>query len=848
MRPRSLSHALFAMLALTSFGPACGGDEAGSDKDTFPSDILITSETSTSKPPDGSGGNHAPELERIGNRTVGLGKTLVIALAAKDADSDPLTYSVFGAMPPGARFDKEAARFEWTPQDAGHTVFLTFVVSDGLEFDRETVQIDVTNGGETHPPEFVKVGDQVAVVGTPFELKLEATDADGDALTFGHDGELPTGATLDAATGVFRWTATADQAGSPVRITFTVSDGTASATLAVRFVVDDGGSATAKPPVFGPLAAATATANVAFGLDLGATDPNGDPVTFQMVSGAPAGAILQGAHFTWTPSSDDIGRTYQVGFSASDGALTTLATLPLNVTSGQTATCSDDAYEPNETLGAAKPLAAGSHTAGLCDSAAKIDVDYYALTVPAGQGVTATLNFTDDEADLDLYLFANGVEVASSEGWTGTEEISFATGNTPGPYVLEVVGYGFEYLALEYTLAVDYGTIAVCEDDQFEQNDTPATAKPLSAVGDTTVQMCANDTDFWSLEVACGQHVEVLLESTQDIDLYLYDNANADGAPVASAATEELFEDLDLLKAPRAGTYILEITGFPPASVEASYDMIVDQSGGCTDDAFANGSKATAKTLASGTPVTGGVVCCAEDWYKITASAGDQLALKTTPQGAGASVGMTVLDTNGTTQLAAVEPATGQQSLTATASHAGTFYVRVKGATSSRYDLALIVTAGGGQCTNLSCPSGKVCNGTTGECVADFCFNDDSECPSGHVCRDTYCVNACTGPSDCRDGYSCKTLQGGSFCGLAGDAATGDPCFDHTECADNLGCAFEGSGGYCAQLSCTACPGGTKCASTSEGSMCAKNCVSATDCRGADGYTCTAEKTCLPQD
>lgn len=851
MRTHPLSmfrNALSPLAACLFVLGACGDEEVKDGQDTLSGDILISSETSTSHPPETTGGNHAPELERIGNRTVGVGKNLIITLSAKDADGDSLTYSVFGAMPPGARFDKEAARFEWTPEAAGRTVFLTFVASDGLEFDRETVQLDVTAGGETHPPVFEKVGDQVVKVGTPFALKLEATDPDGDKLTFGHEGELPAGATLDAATGAFAWTATADQVGTPVRVTFTASDGTESATLAVRFVVDDGGGTTAKPPVFGPLADATAKAGDAFALDLTATDPNGDQVTFQIVSGAPTGATLTGAHFAWTPAAGDVGRTTEVVFSASDGALTTVATLAINVVSGQTASCQNDAYEPNESLGAAKPLAAGTAHVTLCDTATVYDTDFYAVTIPPGQSITATLNFESLDADVDLVLHdATGAEVAASEGSTATEEIHYTPTAGAQAFVLEVKAYSWELLALDYTLEIAYGAVAVCTDDAFEQNDTPATAKLLSEVGDTTVQICAGDTDYWKLEVQCGQHIEVLLDSPVDLDLYLFDAPTVDGEPIASAATADLTEVLDLPRAPHGGTYLLEVSGYPPTTTEGSYDMVFEQSGGCTDDAFANATKATAKALGA-SPVTGGVVCCGEDWYALTLAANDQIVVTATPQGAGSAIGVTLFDTNGTTQLAAADQATTARTMNATAAHAGAFYVRVKGSTGSRYDLALTVTAGTATCTALSCPRGKVCDSSNGQCVGDYC-DFDTDCPSAHVCRDTYCVNPCTSNAECRPEYACKTLTGGMFCGIEGERGTGTFCWEHADCAGNMACAFQSHGGYCATLGCNACLLGTKCApDTSDGEVCAETCTSASDCRVSDGYTCTAEKTCLPQD
>src|SRR5690606_3256410 len=119
----------------------------------------------------------------------------------RDADQDALSYSLYGTLPDGARFDKTAHRFEWTPASVGQVVFLTFVVSDGQAFDRETVRIEVVDEVEAHPPVFAPVGDQQLTVGRGFALELEATDPDGDTLTFGFERQLPDGATLDPATG-----------------------------------------------------------------------------------------------------------------------------------------------------------------------------------------------------------------------------------------------------------------------------------------------------------------------------------------------------------------------------------------------------------------------------------------------------------------------------------------------------------------------------------------------------------------------------------------------------------------------------------------------------------------------
>ena len=58
--------------------------------------------------------------------------------------------------------------------------------------------------------------------GYPIELPIDASDLVGDVLTYAAD-DLPDGAQLDPASGVFSWTPAADQLG-PFYVPFTVSD------------------------------------------------------------------------------------------------------------------------------------------------------------------------------------------------------------------------------------------------------------------------------------------------------------------------------------------------------------------------------------------------------------------------------------------------------------------------------------------------------------------------------------------------------------------------------------------------------------------------------------------------
>lgn len=771
-------------------------ESSGGDPSPLPDAIA----TDTKAPNDGLGPtdtvantNRAPELLRIGDRVATVGNPLIIVVEARDPDGDDLSYSVFGTLPEGARFDKAARRFEWTPSAAGATVFLTFVVSDGLEFDRETVRIEVTDSAAALPPAFVRVGDQQVLAGADFALQLEATDPNGDALTYGNEGALPSGASLDKTSGLFRWRPPTDAVGTTARVTFTVSDGALSDVMSVRFVVTDG--AGSLPPAFAPIPNQTATAGELFTLTLAVTDPNGDDVTVTVDSGAPPGASLAGTTWSWTPTAADVGKTWSVVFAATDGTFTALASVQINVVSATAGACEDDPNEPNETLATATPIAAGTYDRTICEDPGVFDVDLYVIPVPAQQLLAVELAFDAAAADLDLYLFdAAGDVVAASELVTSPERVQHVEPTGRDLYV-GVIGFGAEPVRVGYQLTVTLGPAPTdaCVDDAFEPNDTPATAKPLPPFG-TTLMLCGGDRDLWTFPVACGEQVEVGLDITPlgdgeaDLDMRLFDNTAASGAPVGVAETLDTFEIIDVASAARPGTWLLEVYGYQEAD-EASYELIVDTAGGCVDDAVANGGAATAVALTGASGERAGArMCCTDDWYRLTLAAGEQVSASVAVDGAGA-IGLTALGPDGATQLASKVPSASGATLSFSAAAAGDHYLVATGAVGTTYGLSWTVSTAGA-CTPLSCGTYAVCDAASGACVSDWC-DAPGDCPADHACVETFCANSCAADADCRAGYACKNFAAGKRCGIVGAGSSGASCFDHTQCAGALICSTE---------------------------------------------------------
>jgi hypothetical protein len=687
--PAHIPALLGLTLALTS--SACGDDGPAASTD-IPRD---TSNSNDSGPAaDTTSGNRPPELERIGDRVVAVDRTLVIVANARDPDDDPLTWSLFGNVPDGARFDKAARRFEWTPTEAGRTVFLTFMVSDGTDFDRETIRIQVVTELTENAPVFTPLGDRALPVGVPWELRLEATDPDGETVTYGHEDALPEGATLDPTSGIFAWTPSADQAGIVHEVVFLASDASASARLPLRFVVDDGRAGLALPPAFTMSKAASATAGQRLDLALGATDPNGDALTFAVLGESPSGATLAGNTWTWTPATEDAGRAVRIVFTASDGTFTAVHTVTVSVQRPAAGSCGSDPHEPNETFAEARTIETGTTDAAMCDTETTRDSDYFRLTIPAGQQLDARIDFDPALGDLDLYLLdANEDILAASEGITGTEQVAFPSAAS-APVTLAVIGYSDVPLAVPYRLTTSFAPANACSDDAFAGNHSPASARAYNDnVGSAQLQLCAGKPDYWTFPVVCGQSIEILLDigAEADLDMALYDDPTGPGttgrAPIASAASEESLESIEIPAAARTGTHLLEVVSYPNNAVSAPYELVIDTNGGCSDDGFNNIDRATARAFPNGLQggTVTGTLCCTNDWFAITLAAGDEVIVESTPSGG--AMTMVALAPDGTTQVDTDGPRTGPGLLLFEAELPGTYFVRVSGAVGVTYTL-----------------------------------------------------------------------------------------------------------------------------------------------------------------
>jgi hypothetical protein len=250
--------------------------------------------------------NVAPVLTNPGTQTSDAGQSLVLQQQATDANGDALTYSATG-LPTGLQVTASTGRISGTPTTAG-TYNVTASVSDGTLSDAETFTWTIRAANVA--PVLTNPGTRTSDAGQALVLQLQATDANGDTLTYAATG-LPTGLQVTSSTGRISGTPTTT---GTFTVTATVSDGSLSDAETFAWTIRQVNRA---PRLTNP-GAQRSSIGAAVALQLQGSDPDGDPLTFGAL-GLPPGLSV-------TPSTGRIAGTpttagtFTVAASVSDGA------------------------------------------------------------------------------------------------------------------------------------------------------------------------------------------------------------------------------------------------------------------------------------------------------------------------------------------------------------------------------------------------------------------------------------------------------------------------------------------------------------------------------------------------
>ena len=223
---------------------------------------------------------------------------------AVDPDNDSLFWSLENG-PFGMTIDPVTGQIDWLPtiDDLGpHTVTLQVLDTQGAGVG---VTYELTVRALNTPPVILSAPPTEGAVGATYFYQVGAEDVDQDPLTFSL-GTAPSGMTINAQTGRIEWTPDVGQDGShDVEVTVTDALG-ANITQSYSIEVADG--LPNQLPVITSAASFFATVGEVYTYDVEANDPDGDTLTYALLS-SPNGMTIDSATglIEWTPVAGDLG-------------------------------------------------------------------------------------------------------------------------------------------------------------------------------------------------------------------------------------------------------------------------------------------------------------------------------------------------------------------------------------------------------------------------------------------------------------------------------------------------------------------------------------------------------------
>jgi len=243
--------------------------------------------------------NRPPGLEAITDQQTIVGQLLEVQLTASDADlpAQGLTFSLVNG-PAGSSIDATSGLFQWTPDSsvsAGPFSVTVEVRDPGGLTDQATFNITLSTAPIIGP-----IADQTVDEHATLSLAVPATDANGpaDVLTYSLTSG-PTGAAIDAGTGLLTWTPSEAQGPGTFDFAVRVVDSTGledTATFQVAVAEVN------QTPQIQALPDRILDIGETLTFDVTATDADqpAQALTFRLVEGPSGAAIDTGGQFSFT--------------------------------------------------------------------------------------------------------------------------------------------------------------------------------------------------------------------------------------------------------------------------------------------------------------------------------------------------------------------------------------------------------------------------------------------------------------------------------------------------------------------------------------------------------------------
>jgi hypothetical protein len=258
------------------------------------------------------------------------------------------------------------------------------------------------------------------------------------------------------------------------------------------------------------------------------------------------------------------------------------ATYDLTVaTSGETPPPTQGESEPNDDFESATAIGPGTFEGATITDG---DIDIYSIELERGDALSASINFSHAQGDLELFfLDSDGAVLQSSESTTDDESLS-SIASEAGTYYLAVVGFQnrTDWTETPYTLTV---TVANGTDgtagDRFEPNDGFANATAIEPGSYDGLNITSNDVDFFAVDLQRGETLSAVLNFSHDrgdLDFYF---VGPNQTMLQAAESETDNENISAV-ATETGTFFLVVVGFQGAT--GPYNLSLSTTGSDTGE------------------------------------------------------------------------------------------------------------------------------------------------------------------------------------------------------------------------------------------------------------------------
>ena len=268
----------------------------------------------------------------------------------------------------------------------------------------------------------------------------------------------------------------------------------------------------------------------------------------------------------WAPASEDNSGTRRLGtFSDWGKAAAVPQDRPANAR-----LCTDDSEEENDTCSAAVTIPEGVYDdLKICP----YDQDWFEVDLSAGETLSVTIQFLHADGDLDMSLYdGDCVTLLDFSNSTDDNEQLVHTAVAGGAYDLVVSGYEGAENAYDMTVETFF---TLCNDDRLEENDSCLDAAEVVPRTYDGLLVCFNDDDWYVVDLAVGDTLDVVIGFTHDpflgdLDMELY---GSDCATWLGSSRSETDDERIVYTAASGGKHYIRVFGWEGA-VNA-YDMTV---------------------------------------------------------------------------------------------------------------------------------------------------------------------------------------------------------------------------------------------------------------------------------